>query len=243
VTLGPGVAPFWLDPGDPDTPFPDVALALREPDGLLAVGGDLSVARLLRAYRQGIFPWYGEGQPILWWSPDPRLVILPESLHISRSLARQLKKKTYTVTLDRDFDGVIEECAAPRAGQKGTWITGGMVESYGRLHAEGHTHSVECWYQGRLVGGLYGVAIGRIFFGESMFSTMSDASKVAFVLLVRQLERWGFPLIDCQVHTSHLASLGAAMMPRQQFTRILDQACSLPPIPSPWTLDDDLESA
>ena len=181
-----GKAPFWLDPDDSDTRFPDVELALTEPDGLLAIGGDLTAARLLGAYRQGIFPWYGQGQPILWWSPDPRLVLFADELRISRSLRRTLRKGRFEVTMDRDFTGVISACAGPREGADGTWITRAMQAAYIRLHESGHAHSVECRLDGELAGGLYGVSIGRVFFGESMFARTNDASKVAFVWLVRQ---------------------------------------------------------
>jgi leucyl/phenylalanyl-tRNA--protein transferase len=235
-----GKAPFWLDPDDPDTHFPDVELALTEPDGLLAIGGDLTVARLLDAYRQGIFPWYGQGQPILWWSPDPRLVLFPDALRISRSLRKTLRRRRFEVTMDRDFAAVISACAGPRAGKDGTWITRAMQTAYIRLHQSGHAHSVECRLDGELAGGLYGVAIGRVFFGESMFARTSDASKVAFVWLVRQLQRWGFRLIDCQIHTRHLASLGARDLPRRQFSRMLAEDCRLTPPPA-WVFDPDLE--
>jgi leucyl/phenylalanyl-tRNA---protein transferase len=235
-----GAAPFWLDPDDPNIDFPDVELALKEPDGLLAIGGDLSCSRLLSAYVNGIFPWYGPGQPILWWSPDPRLVLLPEALRISRSLRKTLRKPVFRVTLDEAFEAVIGHCAGPRANVSGTWITPEMTAAYLELHRQGYAHSVECWQGNRLVGGLYGVSIGRIFFGESMFAHRSDASKVALAHLVRQLRRWDFPLIDCQVYTRHLESLGAMPLPRKAFTRLLRVACALPPPPSPWRFDEDL---
>jgi leucyl/phenylalanyl-tRNA--protein transferase len=234
-----GMAPFWLDPENPDLAFPDVELALKEPDGLLAIGGDLSCARLLIAYANGIFPWYGPGQPILWWSPDPRLVLQPESLHISRSLNKTLRKHLFRVTLDEAFETVIEHCAGPRDNASGTWITPEMIAAYLDLHRQGYAHSVECWQEQRLVGGLYGVSIGRVFFGESMFAHASDASKVALVTLAAQLGRWGFPLIDCQVHTRHLESLGAIPLPRKEFTGILRSACALPPPPFPWRFERD----
>lgn len=218
-----GPAPYWIDPDSPDIYFPDVEHALVEPDGLLAVGGDLEPERLLYAYRNGIFPWYGPDQPILWWSPDPRLVLFPGQLHISRSLARTLRRRHFTVTLDTAFEQVISECAAPRPGQAGTWITPEMQAAYIRMHKLGHAHSVECWQQGRLVGGLYGLAMGRVFFGESMFTRVADASKVGFVTLVHQLQRRDYRLIDCQVHTGHLESLGAIMLPRREFTRLLEK--------------------
>ena len=233
-----GKAPFWLDPYDPDIRFPEVGLALREPDGLLAIGGDLSVPRLLEAYRHGIFPWYSQGQPILWWSPDPRLVLFTDELRVSRSLRKTLRKGRFEVTLDRDFPAVIRACAEPRAGEVGTWITRAMQNAYIALYEAGHAHSVECRLDGELVGGLYGVSIGRVFFGESMFARVSDASKVAFVWLVRQLQRRGFRLIDCQVHTGHLVRLGARGIARAEFTRILAQDCRLP-APAAWVFEDD----
>lgn len=217
--------PVWLNPTDPGQDFPDVSLALREPDGLLAVGGDLGTERLLSAYRHGIFPWYSSEQPILWWSPDPRTVLFPAALKVSRSLRKTLNSQRFQVTLDTAFDAVIAGCAEPRADSNGTWISRDMIDAYGRLHTQGHAHSVECRRDGRLVGGLYGVAIGRVFFGESMFSREANASKVAFCQLVRQLTAWGFGLIDCQVYSAHLASLGAEEIPRQQFVRYLDILC------------------
>jgi leucyl/phenylalanyl-tRNA--protein transferase len=234
------VSPCWLDPEKQTIEFPDVELAMQEPDGLLAVGGALSQEWLLHAYRRGIFPWYGPGQPILWWAPDPRLVLFPGRLHVSRSLAKVIRKGQYTVTLDKAFTEVITACAASRPGQSGTWITPEMHAAYVKLHHNGYAHSAECWYQGELAGGLYGVALGGIFFGESMFARMTDASKVAFVTLLRQLERWGFALIDCQVHTDHLASLGASAIPRQVFTAILEQQCQASCAPRRWVLDEDL---
>lgn len=240
MTQTHGPAPCWLDPDDPELWFPRVELALREPDGLLAVGGDLSEDRLLLAYRSGIFPWYGPGQPILWWSPDPRLVLYPAHLHVTRSLAKTIRKAAFHVTLDRAFEAVISACAEPRPGQAGTWITPEMMSAYCELHAAGYAHSVECWQDGRLAGGLYGVAIGRMFYGESMFARRTDASKVAFVGLVRQLQRWGFPLIDCQVHTTHLESLGAESIPRRDFIRTLEHACRQPAPDPSWRLDPDI---
>ena len=235
-----GKAPFWLDPDDADIHFPDVELALAEPNGLLAIGGDLSMERLLEAYRRGIFPWYGQGQPILWWAPDPRLVLVPAELHISRSLRKTLRRGRFTVSMNRDFPAVIRACAEPRAGEDGTWITRAMQAAYIQLHDSGHAHSIECRLDGELVGGLYGVAIGRVFYGESMFARRSDASKVAFVWLVRQLQRWGFGLVDCQVHTGHLESLGARLIPRRSFSLMLTEYCALP-APPDWRFDPDLE--
>ena len=207
----------WLDPNDVEAPFPDVEHALKEPDGLLAIGGDLSPARLLRAYRHGIFPWYSNDQPILWWSPDPRSVLYPEHLKVSRSLRRTLKKNVFSVTADVAFRRVIQYCAEPRSTGAGTWLTHDMVEAYCRLHTVGYAHSVETWHEGDLVGGLYGVVLGKIFFGESMFSRRSDASKVAFIRLAGHLQKWGYALIDCQVASTHLTSLGAQAIPRSDF--------------------------
>jgi len=228
----------WLDPYDVEAPFPDVELAMREPDGLLAVGGDLSLARLLRAYRQGIFPWYSDAQPILWWSPDPRSVLYPERLRISRSLRKSLRRNIYTVTTDRAFRRVIAHCAEPRADGLGTWLSHDMIEAYCRLHESGHAHSIESWHQGELAGGLYGLAMGRVFFGESMFSRRSDASKVAFVHLA-QLRKWGYALIDCQVASEHLASLGAENIPRRRFIADLNRWCDAPTRWSPWDSDHE----
>jgi len=242
MTQVQGPAPVWLDPDDPELWFPRVDLALQEPDGLLAVGGDLSEDRLLLAYRSGVFPWYGPGQPILWWSPDPRLVLFPDRLRVSRSLVKTIRKGIFSITLDQAFEAVISACAEPRPGQAGTWITPEMMVAYRSLHAAGHAHSVECWQEGKLVGGLYGVAIGRIFFGESMFTRCTDASKVAFVGLVRQLSRWGYPLLDCQVHTTHLARLGAEAVPRREFIRTLERECGQPAPNPEWHLDSDILS-
>lgn len=226
-------APYWLTPHDPDD-FPDVALALRDPDGLLAVGGDLSVPRLLAAYRHGIFPWYNAGQPILWWSPDPRAVLFPDRLHVSRSLARVLRQGRFEVSFDRDFAAVIQRCSEPRADEQGTWITTEMQQAYINLHAAGHAHSVEAWQEGELVGGVYGVSIGKAFFGESMFSRVSNASKVAFVTLVRQLRAWDFGLIDCQIQSPHLDRFGAELITRQRFVQLLDRYCPRPDVVGSW---------
>ena len=223
----------WLD-GNAD--FPPLEQALRRPNGLLAAGGDLSPQRLMRAYRHGIFPWFSPGEPILWWSPDPRMVLFPSELKISRSLAKTLRKGQFAITADTAFDQVIEGCSEPRAGQPGTWITPQMQQAYRKLHQRGHAHSVETWQQGRLVGGLYGVAIGRAFFGESMFSRVSEASKVALAHLVPQLEGWGFGLIDCQMRTPLLASFGAREVARSEFARRLAELVNYPDIPAPWQL-------
>ena len=218
----------------PTAPFPDPALAETEPNGLLAVGGDLSPQRLRSAYRLGIFPWYGAGQPILWWSPDPRLVLFPDRLRISRSLRKTLRRGAFTVSLDRDFGAVIRACAAPRADAGGTWIVPAMARAYERLHVLGLAHSAESWQGDELAGGLYGVAMGRVFFGESMFSRASDASKVALAYLARCLSAWGYALIDCQVYTPHLASLGAVEMPRAEFQRRLAEAIDQPVAGHAW---------
>ncbi len=202
--------------------FPPVETALREPNGLLAVGGDLTPQRLLAAYYRGIFPWFNEGDPILWWSPDPRMVLFPGELKISRSLRKLLIKRQYQIFTDRSFTQVMEACAAPRSGQVGTWIHPQMIAAYSALHEMGLAHSVETWIDGELVGGLYGVALGKVFFGESMFSRQPDASKIALVHLVKQLQYWEYGMIDCQVRTSHLASLGAREISRTEFSQKLD---------------------
>ena len=218
-------APFWLDERQPQQ-FPDVELALEEPDGLLAVGGDLSSSRLLAAYRQGIFPWYSDEQPILWWSPNPRLVITPNQLHLSKSLIKTLRKENYTITYDKAFSDVIKNCAEPRNYTDDTWISDEMKQAYTSLHQSGDAHSVECWQGDQLIGGLYGVAIGKVFFGESMFAKKTDASKIAFAYLTRQLEIWGYELIDCQVYSPHLASLGAVNISRQNFIQQITKLCN-----------------
>lgn len=201
--------------------FPPLAKALREPNGLLAAGGDLTAERLVQAYRHGCFPWYQDGQPILWWSPDPRTVLFPEELHLSRSLRKCLNQGRFQVTFDRDFAAVIQACAAPRSYTDGTWITDSMQAAYLQLHERGIAHSVEVWRDGELVGGLYGLAMGQLFFGESMFSRADNASKVGFVTLVERLRRWGFVLIDCQMPTEHLHSFGARAIPRADFAKYL----------------------
>lgn len=216
--------PFWLDADDKGYAFPPVEYALREPDGLLAVGGDLAPERILSAYRQGIFPWFSPGQPILWWSPDPRAVLLPEKLKVSRSLRKTINKGGFQVTFDTAFEQVIRACATtPRRGQPGTWITGEMQQAYIKLHRMGYAHSAESWSGDELVGGLYGLRLGRVFYGESMFSRRTDASKVAFVHLVRKLQEEGVMLIDCQVTTDHLLSLGAEEIPRRRFIELLQR--------------------
>ncbi|MES9872408.1 MAG: leucyl/phenylalanyl-tRNA--protein transferase [Candidatus Sedimenticola sp. 6PFRAG7] len=229
-----------LDPTRPDAPFPAVDEALDEPDGLLAVGGDLSTERLLNAYRQGIFPWYSDGQPILWWCPDPRTVLFPENLKVSRSLAKVIRNKGFKVSVDRDFSSVINACSEPRDDGLGTWITAEMMAAYIDMHRQGHAHSVEVWHETDLVGGLYGIAIGKVFFGESMFSRERDASKVALVHLSARLQEWGYRLIDCQVYTSHLLSLGAEEISRAQFCSHLEGLCSDNSISSTAWTDADL---
>ncbi|MEO5348666.1 MAG: leucyl/phenylalanyl-tRNA--protein transferase [Magnetococcus sp. YQC-3] len=226
--------PIFQLSGRPLFPSPEWA----EADGLLAVGGDLSPRRLLAAYSAGIFPWYSEGQPILWWSPDPRLVLYPERLHLSRSLRKTLRRQEFTVTFDRSFAQVIHACGELRR-EKGTWITAGMERAYLRLHQMGYAHSVESWLldagELRLAGGLYGVALGGCFFGESMFHRYPEASKVAFVTLVERLRGWGFPLIDCQMATDHLLRFGAEELSRPQFLLQLQAALQqTPPIPRRW---------
>ncbi len=228
-------APYWLDSRTTGAGFPDPALALADPNGLLAVGGDLSPVRLIHAYRHGIFPWYSDGQPILWWSPDPRLVLYPGEVHVSRSLGKTLRQRRFEVSFDRDFAAVISGCAA----RDSTWITAEMRAAYLRLHALGRAHSVECWCDGRLVGGLYGVSIGRVFFGESMFSLERDASKVALVTLARTLERWGYALMDCQVESDHLMSLGARNLAREHFLRLLAVHCTEAPVRDWWAAADE----
>ena len=215
--------------------FPSPELALDHPDGLLAIGGDLSPERLLLAYRHGIFPWYSDGQPLLWWSPNPRSVLFPQQLKISRSLHKRIRRGDFEVRFDHAFDDVIEACSTPRADQVGTWITQEMKVAYRHIHTLGHAHSAESWRDGQLVGGLYGVVIGRVFFGESMFARVSDASKVAFVHLVEQIKSWGFGLIDCQISTAHLASLGAINISRHHFLELLDHYTGQPaPAPYLW---------
>ena len=206
----------WLERG---TPFPPVESALRRPNGLLCAGSDLSPQRLIDAYRHGIFPWFSAGEPILWWSPDPRMVLFPEEVKISRSLGRTLRRGGHEVRLDTAFVEVMRACAAPRRDQDSTWITPEMQQAYCRLHELGYAHSVETWVEDRLTGGLYGVAIGRVFYGESMFSRASDGSKIALAHLARYVERRRFAVIDCQMTTAHLASLGAREIRRHEFVR------------------------
>ena len=222
----------WLEKG---APFPPLRSALKDPNGLLAAGGDLSPERLLEGYRQGIFPWYSEGDPILWWSPDPRMVLFPSELRVSRSLGKALRNRRYEVRFDSAFGEVIESCAAPRKGEAGTWIGDAMTAAYLELHRLGHAHSVETWIDGALAGGLYGVAIGGVFFGESMFSRARDASKIALAALVAHLKSAGFGLIDCQMHTRHLETLGAREIPRARFSRLLEDLIHYPRSPGTWS--------
>lgn len=231
---------LWLSD---DTPFPPVEGALRYPNGLLAAGGNLSVPRLLEAYRSGIFPWFNPGEPILWWCPDPRMVLIPGDIKVSRSLAKMLRKGALVVRFDTVFEQVMRGCAAPRAKYRtsdpGTWIGEDMIKAYCLLHQQCYAHSVETWLDGKLVGGLYGVSIGRMFYGESMFSDVSNASKIALVHLARQLERWGFGMIDCQMNTPHLASLGASEIPRSEFIAKLQELIHYTPV-TDWKFDTDL---
>lgn len=220
----------WLLPGDP---FPPAEAALLEPDGLLALGGDLSPSTLLRAYRAGIFPWFSEDQPVLWWSPDPRLVLFPGEFHLSRRLWRTLRRGPFRFSFNRDFAGVIRGCAGPRAKEPGTWITPSMQQAYERLHALGHAHSVEVWREDSLVGGLYGIRLGAVFCGESMFSRESDASKCALALLCGLHQSLGLALIDAQISSDHLLRLGAREIPRRQFLALLAEHAGRaePPLP------------
>jgi leucyl/phenylalanyl-tRNA--protein transferase len=217
-----------------DAPFPPVSKALKSPNGLLCAGGDLSVARLVEAYSHGIFPWFSEGDPILWWSPDPRMVLFPDELKVSRSLRKSLERGLYETRVDTAFRDVIEACAAPRDGQSGTWIVPEMVEAYVRLHELGFAHSVESWLDGELVGGLYGMALGKAFFGESMFARAPDASKVALVQLVERLRAAEVGVIDCQQATAHLASLGAREISRKAFAQLVQESIQYPPTGQRW---------
>jgi len=220
--------------------FPPPELA--EDNGLLAVGGDLGEECRLLSYSTGIFPWYSEDDPILWWSPNPRLILLPEDLKISRSLRRTISKGVFTVTLDAAFEQVIRNCASVHLREAGdTWITKAMINAYINLHHSGYAHSVESWYEGELAGGLYGISLGSAFFGESMFTKKSDASKVAFVTLVRQLVKWNFTLLDCQMTTAHLKNLGAGEIPRPDFLAMLKEALQAPTRKGKWTLEDKID--
>ncbi|MBL4584959.1 MAG: leucyl/phenylalanyl-tRNA--protein transferase [Pseudomonadales bacterium] len=214
--------------------FPALGSALTEPNGLLAAGGDLSPARIQAAYRQGIFPWFEDDQPILWWSPNPRSVIYTDDFRPSRSLAKRLRKQQYEVRFNTAFEQVMRACAQPRTEQLDTWITDEMISAYCELHSMGVAHSIESWVDGELVGGLYGLAIGQVFFGESMFSRSTDSSKVAFATLVDALKNWGYPLIDCQVSNPHLSSLGAVEISRESFVLLLDKYVTQAPLSTAW---------
>lgn len=218
-----------------DTPFPPLASALAEPNGLLAAGGDLTPQRLVAAYSRGIFPWYSEGQPVLWWSPDPRMVLPVAEFRLARSLRKRVQAGTFETRIDTAFRAVVGACAGTaRPGQGGTWITPEMIDAYCELHRLGYAHSVESWRDGELAGGLYGIALGRVFFGESMFARVTDASKVALVALVAHLQRLDVPLVDCQQETAHLASFGARPVPRAQFARALAQLIHSTAPPAGW---------
>jgi leucyl/phenylalanyl-tRNA--protein transferase len=221
----------WLER---HTPFPSVERALKHPNGLLAAGADLSVDRLLTAYRSGIFPWYSEGEPLLWWSPDPRMVLHTNEFKLSRSLAKSTRNRGYEVRIDTAFGAVLEGCAGPRREQPGTWLGPQMRAAYHQLHQLGFAHSFETWLDGKLVGGLYGMAIGRMFYGESMFSRSTDASKVALATLVSELTERKFPIIDCQMNTGHLASLGAREIKRGDFLRAVSALVNYSEPPGPW---------
>jgi leucyl/phenylalanyl-tRNA--protein transferase len=226
----------WLSPQDEPDWFPPLERALDEPPGLLAAGGDLSMVRLLSAYRRGIFPWYSPGQPVLWWSPDPRAVLFPEEFHCSRSLAKTLRNGGFESAINRNFRGVIEACAAPRAESLGTWITPEMLAAYVELHRRGYAHSIETYRGSHLVGGLYGVRLGGVFFGESMFSRESDASKVALARLVEVCRAESIVVIDCQMASPHLESLGSRKIPRARFQTLVAEQASLAPLPLPQPL-------
>lgn len=233
---GPDVSIGWIEPGAPPDEFPDPRGALTEPNGLLAIGGNLSVERLLTAYRRGIFPWYSEGQPILWWTPDPRAVLFPAEIRISRSLNKTLRRNIFSVSVDQAFAAVVAGCAERGVdpdSESDTWITTDMANAYEKLHAAGHAHSIETWRDGQLVGGLYGVNIGRVFFGESMFSGVSDASKAALVKLIAICRATGIELIDCQVASGHLARLGSREISRAEFNDLLARLTVFPS-PGDW---------
>jgi leucyl/phenylalanyl-tRNA--protein transferase len=225
---------YWIQEERLDQQFPGTTAALTEPNGLLAAGGDLSPERLLGAYRQGIFPWFSENQPILWWAPNPRSILYPDGLKISRSLRKTIRREPFAVTVDHAFADVIRACAEPRRGEPGTWVTQTMIDAYETLHEHGYAHSVECWSDNNLVGGLYGIALGRVFFGESMFSRATDASKIAMVNLAAWLCEWGYELVDCQVHNPHLESLGATTIDRAEFDALLTRYCTQTPVNSAW---------
>ncbi len=226
----------WLESGDP---FTALERALTEPDGLLAAGADLSPARLLAAYRSGIFPWYSAGQPVLWWSPDPRMVLFPAEFRMPRSMLKRLRRRDYEIRFDTAFEAVMRACAAPRSGAAGTWITPDMIAAYCGLHRLGHAHSVETWINGELAGGLYGIALGRVFYGESMFARAADASKIALAHLVRRLESGQFGIIDCQMNTAHLARFGAREIPRREFSQHLAELVNYPQDDDVWRIGNE----
>lgn len=228
----------WLAPGDP---FPAPSQALKQPNGLLAASADLTPVRLIEAYSHGVFPWFNADEPVLWWSPDPRMVLFPAELKVGRSLKKVIRNREYEVRLDTAFGRVMHGCAQPRAGQSGTWISPLMIEAYSQLHDRGVAHSAETWIDGKLAGGLYGVALGRMFYGESMFTAVNDASKIAFVHLVWQLQRWGFGLIDCQMKTGHLGRFGAREIPRRDFMRQVSKLIQYSPAPTLWCFDPDIK--
>lgn len=230
--------PLWLN--HKPIGFPPTHLAMSDPNGLLAIGGDLTTEWLLEAYKKGIFPWFNEDDPILWWTPNPRSVLFTDMLKVHKSLQKTIRKGRFQVTLDQAFVDVMKQCAeVPRAEQDGTWITQQMLEAYTNLHQSGHAHSVEVWQEKQLVGGLYGVSIGKVFFGESMFSKATDASKVALVALCDQLRHWGFRIIDTQIETAHLKSLGAKLISREQFEKLIEEDIPKPAPPHPWSLASD----
>ncbi|MAC71151.1 MAG: leucyl/phenylalanyl-tRNA--protein transferase [Gammaproteobacteria bacterium] len=232
----------WLEP-DAEPAFPPVETAMTDPDGLLAAGGKLSPAWLVTAYSQGIFPWFEVGQPVLWWSPDPRLVIYPERVKISRSMRKLIRKQPYLITMDSNFAAIIHSCKSERDNATGTWITDEMQAAYIRLHEFGLAHSIEVWAGSAIVGGLYGVALGKVFFGESMFSRQANASKIALIALALQLQRWQFGLIDCQVSSQHLLSMGAEAISRHNFCVQLRDLAAHDLQPGPWNFDDDFQLA
>ena len=230
----------WLNPGDL---FPPAETALVDPNGLLCAGLELTPELVLAAYERGIFPWYSEGQPVLWWSPDPRMVLTPQNFNLHRSLRKTLKSSRFEIRTDTSFEAVMRACAEPRPEQGGTWISEAIIAAYSALHRAGFAHSIETWMDGELVGGLYGIALGRVFFGESMFIRRTDASKIAFAHLIVQLKRWQFELIDCQQKTDHLASLGAAPISRSDFLERLSRLVhwdTQAPRSGAWQFDQDL---
>jgi leucyl/phenylalanyl-tRNA---protein transferase len=233
----------WLNPGDA---FPHASTALVDPNGLVCAGLELTAERVLAAYERGIFPWYSEGQPVLWWSPDPRMVLLPENFKLHRSLKKVLRRTEYEIRVDENFEDVMRGCAELRPDQGGTWITDSIIAAYSDLHRAGLAHCVECWIDGELVGGLYGIALGKVFFGESMFMRRTDASKIAFAHLVTQLAQWGFELIDCQQETEHLASFGAQPISRENFLQALKRLIhsdALVPRTGRWQIEVNLRQA